>query len=255
MLRYNYSQIIEKDGKPYLFDAELFQKKVNAISLIDNIFVEARGWLKVNEYPETLEYIAGVVLDPDFLRRKTVEETEATSRRLKLPRHIAKIHKAAAENAVDELDTTRLEELRRQLFQMQQDLGLNIDRARLYFDKAEGVKVERGVVEEELQRSCLRAIPDEVTEYCAAIKEMLLKLRQFDDKGFPVLDTVSHFLGNYLAPHLRPDLDSPKLCAYVVTNMRQTRLYMRTCNREQFFLHGGAETDEERAKHGQTEGE
>lgn len=252
----NYSQIVEKDGKKFLFDENAFNKRAAAIDTIDATFAQTREWLAANDYPTTPDYVAGVVFDRDFLRKKTVEETENAAKRLRLPRHIVKIHIQAAEQAVADLDTAQLDEILQAYQRTKEAYGLNISPATVYYDDGK-VYVERKTVEEELRRGCLRQVPDAVFALADFLKEITPKLREFDDMGLPVLAVLQTCVGNYLAPHLRPDLNDPQretaLIATLVTNARPSRQYLRTVRREDFFLNGGQETEQEKALHGESE--
>ena len=244
----NFSTIIERDGKRYLFDEKTFNVKVGAINSVDAIFGEVRDWLERNEYPATLEYIAGVVFDAGFLHAKTIAETENTAKRLKLPRHMAKIHVQAAERVLEELDTSELDDARQRFNEVCNRYGLNISQHTVYFDNGH-LYVERDVVEEQLQRDCMRPIPDDVQKFCDYVRDIMPTLREYDDKGVPVRDTLNKLLGNFLAPHLRPDLnDESQILSFVYTHIHQTRAYMRIAQRDSFFLMGGVETEAEKPK-------
>lgn len=246
MIINNYTSIVEKDGKRYLFDENAFNQRSAAIAIIDNIFDLVRGWLERNEYPTTPEYITGVVFDRDFILTKTIEETENASKRLKLPRHIAKIHRAAAVQAVSELDTTELDELRERLIRTRNQNNINVTPQTVYFDGGM-VHVERDAVEAELKNSCLRPIPDTLQQFADYVRDIMPKLREFDDLGAPVKGTFLQLLGNFLAPHKRPSLDDEtKILSFVVTHTHPTRSYMRTFQPDEFHLRGGDETDSEK---------
>lgn len=244
----DYKQIVEDSGKRYLFNEKAFNEKRRVLDSVDQTLAKVRDWLAANEFPTTGEFVLGALFDPDFLRRKLVEDTEKSNARLKLPKHVAKIHISAAEAAAAELNTEVIDELRAELVRIQQvnRLQLELKPENFYITK-DGAKLERKTAEEALRRSCLVEIPQAMEEAAALVKDFCEKARPLMDKGIPMFEAVKMFLGNYLAPSDYYDFsDMVPVLAYLTVNQRASRALVRLRNLDQFYLMGGKDTPQEK---------
>lgn len=244
----DYKQIVEDSGKRYLFNEKAFNEKRRVLDSVDQTLAKVRDWLAANEFPTTGEFVLGALFDPDFLRWKLVEDTEKSNARLKLPKHVAKIHISAAEAAAAELNTEVIEALRAELVRLQTVNGLQFQlKPEHFYMTQDGAKVERKTVEEALRRGCLVEIPQAMEEAAALVKDFCEKARPLMDKGAPMFEAVKIFLGNYLAPSDYHDFsDMVPVLAYLTVNQRASRALVRLRNRDQFYLMGGKDTPQEK---------
>lgn len=253
----NYTSFVEEGGRRFLFNDQLFRNRVAALDSFDNAFAQVKEWLEQKtDFPGEAEFIIGAVYEgPAFLRRKLIEDTKKADARLKIPRHIAKVHLKAAETAADEIDTADLDTIRAQFRMMQEANGLTIAPENLYQTKG-GVKVERKTVEAAIRRACMLPVTDEQEQFAALMKETILKLRPFMDLGFPVREVFDGNIGNYLDPDgYNTFEDDLNLVRFICTNMKPSRALVRMKNRDTFILLGGRDTAKERRARGLNEDE
>ncbi|MBO5596191.1 MAG: hypothetical protein J5917_05395 [Bacteroidales bacterium] len=246
----DYTQIVEDGGKRYLLNTRLFEEKRMVLNGIDRTLEKVRDWLKENDFPATGEFILGSIFDADFLRRKLVEDTEKSNTRLKLPKHVAKIHVAAAEAAAADLNTDEIAKLRAEFYNAQSGFVMRLAPEHFY-QTPDGVKVERKTVEDALRRECLKEIPRTVEEAAEALKECVLKLRPFMDMGVPIPEAFAQYIGNYLKPHKYFDFaDILPVVAFLSAHQKPTRALVRLTNPDQFYLLGGEDTPQEKQVRG-----
>lgn len=253
----DFKQIVEDGGKRYLFNEKAFNEKRRGLDGVDYTLAKVRDWLNANDFPQTGDFILGVLFDPDFLARKMVEDTEKSNARLKLPKHIAKIHIRAAETAAAEMDVSELDALRAEFLRIQQQSGFNVRLTPDHFYMTQdGVKVERKTVEDLLRRGCLVEIPQAIEEAVELVKDFCLKARPLMDMGAPIHEAIEMYLGNYLAPSKYFDFsDITPVVAFMTAKKKNSRALVRLNNRDAFYMMGGEDTPQEKRVSGESETE
>lgn len=253
----DYTGFVEEGGRRYLYNERLFNARIAALNAIDTIFANVKEWLdQKTDFPGTADFILGSIFEgPAFLRRKMIEDTEKASARLKLPKHIAKVHLKAANEAADEIDFLELEGFRAKFRMTQEANGVTLNPENFYQTK-DGVKVERKTVEAAIRRGCMLPVTETQEQFCALMKDTILKLRPFMDMGFPVKEVFDGYIGNYLDPDGYNNFENDfALVRSVCNGMKPSRAAVRMTNRDAFILLGGRDTAKERRARGLNEDE
>lgn len=235
----NYTKIIEKKGKVFLFDPDragtiganldalrsaygnvpgIIERSGNAVTIPAIIAVAEEGAAGLQRIEQaTFDQAADKLGIPPRFRASLSgtcppidpEIAEAADR----------IHKEiiAAQKALPMLDG---------------DISYNVD------DGKVKVSINEEAIADRIDALCSVEVKPEMQKEAATLRDIISRLRLLDDAGLRVGDVLNSLLGNYLAPGKRPELTD--LALFTATTKRHnSREFVKASNPEKYYLLGG----------------
>lgn len=236
MIPKNYTQIIERGGKTYLFDGDGFGFRSLQVGGITKAFKDAAEALKKYDYPITKEWIEAVTGGSKALRKAVVKETDENATRIGVPRFVADAWRQSALDALPQEVDDKADEIAAALTKARD--GIPLKAGDVSFNE-NGPRVDEEAIKTRLFDAFLVEVTDEMKKEAKELSDIVLRIRRLEEGGLNALELVKNLVGTYLAPSRYPDMTPLVLYRSVCTRRHVSREQVKANNLAMYIALGG----------------
>lgn len=234
---FNYSEIVEKEGKRYLYDPQFLNSRKCQLEDLQATYKQIRETLERYEYPAGEVWVRAIADGgADALRQVMVDENDKEAKRMKVPAYMAKQwRKSVVEDAPGQL-FREADELHRQIA-VKAD-GLPIRPGDLTFNGGDLVVNVEAVVERIIPLAMCEITP-QMDADAHTLREVVAQVRALQEGGLNALEVVKKFMGNWLAPSNYPAMEDLEVYAALQSRRHISREQIKIQSPEYYYLNGG----------------
>lgn len=233
----NYSQIVEKDGVSYLFDAHAYSSLCLRVDGLQPIYDEIKTFLQSHNYPDTEEWIMAIATGgADSVAELMLRENDKEAKRLKVPAYIARQwRKSVIEDAPKDF-FNEANSLRGKISSVADGIVTEDD---ITFSGGR-IVVNADAIKERMKPGTMLPISDQMRKEAQELREIVVRLRALQEGGLWVLDVAKSLMGNWLSPSTYPDLnDDVPLYSLLTQRRHNSRELIKAQSPEWYYLNGG----------------
>lgn len=232
----NYTKIIEKDGKVFLFDPDRADSIVINLDALRAAYDAIPGVIERTGNSVTSEAVRAVAEEgAEGLQRIEQAAFDQAANKLGIPPRF----RASLAGTCPPIDP-EIAEVANRIHKeiITASKALPMKDSDISFTKDGKVSIDEEAIAERINALCSVEVTPEMQKEAATLCDIITRLRLLDDSGLRVKDILKSLLGDYLAPGKRPELTD--LTLYVATNKRHnSREYVKASNPEKYYLLGG----------------
>ena len=236
----NYTQIVEKDGVSFLFDAQAFYAISLRVDTIKPIYDEIRTTLKNYNYPDSEEWVRAVATGgADALVELLLRDNDREAKRLKVPAYIAiQWRKSVIQDAPQEM-FDKANALRAKLLSLMDDNWFAIQDDDVKFQNGK-IIVNADAIKERIKPMTMAPVSEQMRKEAQELRAIVPKLRELQEGGLHALDVAKTLMGNWLSPSKYPDLnDDVAIFSLLTRNRHNSREQIKAQSPEWYWLNGG----------------
>ena len=235
----NYTQIVEKEGNTYLFDANAFGTISSRVDGIKPVYDEIKTTLHNYNYPDSEEFVRAVATGgADALAEILLRDNDREAKRLKVPAYIAmQWRKSVIQDAPQEM-FDKADALRSKLLSlMGNEFAVKDDD--VSFQDGE-IVINADAIKERVRPLTMAPISDQMRKEAQELREIIPRLRNLQEGGLNIPDVMKKLMGNWLAPSKYPDLsDDIAVLSFLMTYRHVSREQVKANSLEYYYLNGG----------------
>lgn len=234
-----YSQIVEKDGISYLFDANAYSGLCLRVDELQPVYDEIKALLQRHNYPDAEEWIRAIATGgADSVAELMLRENDKEAKRLKVPAFIARQwRKSVIEDAPKDFfdDANSL----RARISSVVDGGVMVTEDDITYSGGR-IVVNADAIKERMKPGTMYPISDQLRNEAQELRGIIVKLRTLQEGGLWVLDVAKSLMGNWLSPSKYPDLNDDLAIYSQLMQMRHnSRETIKSQSPEWYYLNGG----------------
>jgi hypothetical protein len=234
---FHYTQIVEKDGRSFLYDPQFVSLKSARISALNDALSEIKECLEQFNYPTGEAWVRAIADGgADGLCALMVSENDREAKRMKVPQFIAnQWRKSLVEDTPREL-INQVNALHSKILREFEDLPVRQED--IVFNDGK-LTVDADTVIERIKTLAMREITEDMKKEAEIVKDIVDKARTLQN-GFHILDVLKRLMGNWLAPSKFPDLNDDILVFTTINAHRHnSREQIKATAPEWYYLNGG----------------
>lgn len=236
MVTREFSQVIEKGKKLFLFDGNGFGFRSLQVGGITKAFKDAAEALKKYDYPITKEWIEAVTGGAESLRKAVVKDTDENAARVGVPRFIADAWRKSALDALPQEMEDRADEIAAALTKSLD--GIPLKPGDISFDE-NGAQVDEEAIKVRLYDAFLVEVTDDMKKEAEELSDIVLRIRKLEEGGLNAIELVKGLSGSYLCPSKYPDLLPTTLYRLVCTRRHVSKEEVKKNNIAMYIALGG----------------
>ena len=236
MIPNNFTQIIEKDGKTYLFDGDSFGYRSLRVGDITKAYQGAANLLERFDYPKTEEWITAITGGSRALRKAVLKDTDENAARVGVPRFIADAWRQSALDALPQEMEDRADEIAAALTKACD--GIPLKQGDVSFDE-NGPRVDEDGIKTRLFDAFLVEVTPEMKKEAGELSDIVARIRKLEEGGLNAIELCKSLAGSYLAPSKYPDLLPSALYRLVCTRRHVSKEEVKANNPVMYAALGG----------------
>lgn len=187
---FNYTELMEKSGKKYLFDSAMFEQRKAQLAKLGEILKRTSEMLRATG--NSPAWSIDVIIDgSEGLIRNVKSEVDSQIKERDLPKAIAQFWR---HSCVEEIP----DDLKAACDQFQKDAarlmdGIPIDMKNDFSVSKNGVTIDIETVTARIHQGCLREITPEDEKNAKCIQELTSTVRELEYKGVNALELVGKY--------------------------------------------------------------
>ena len=234
----NYTQLIEKEGKTFLFDPDRAAALEKSVDRLQTALSRIIPMLEENELPTDPETVKAVANDGGHALIEI--DARLNEEFLKSMRVQQRRRAALVQRGRDQFD----QELLRTANDINRDITSAAAEIIGFSDEDitfsnDGPTVNRERIAEKIFSLCSVEVSERHQAEAEKLKSVILAIRDLEDSGLNAIESIKGLVGNWLAPSKRPGLDKLSLYVSTMTHRHNSREFTKAANPSAYYLLGG----------------
>lgn len=221
MLDKSTTRLEEKDGKLFFFNPQDYESGVSKLESLEKLYKRVGDLLREYGYPTKEDWQYSIIKEGSpALERLVAEDSDENARRLRVQRYLLETWREVALSKIPQ-------ELKNEVDKLPGELSRNSDGLPIlkkdFSFRERTIYLDVESIKKRLREALTIEVPESIVQEAHKLKEIILSVRELEEKGLSARELLRSLVGEYLAPDSYPELEEKSLLLSVFLRRHQTR--------------------------------